>query len=61
MSEIETIGSFFVTLGIWVRAALIQSWHWFNALSYQEWFVVLGFTALVGFLCMRGFGSRSNY
>ncbi len=48
-------------IGGWVQTTLNATWLWFNALNYQEWFVVLGITAAAGLLCMRGFGSRSNY
>jgi len=34
---------------------------WFDRLDMQEWFMVLFVAMLVGFLCMRGYGSRSNY
>jgi hypothetical protein len=30
-------------------------------LNTQEWVLVLLGLVIVGFLCMRGFGSRSNY
>ena len=53
MSAINSVGD-------WIQLVLIQSWQWFNSLSYQEWFVVLGITAMAGFICMRGFGSRGR-
>ena len=34
---------------------------WFDRLDMQEWFMVLTVGMIVGFLCMRGYGSRSNY
>ena len=30
-------------------------------LNTQEWVLVLVGLVIVGFVCMRGFGSRSNY
>jgi hypothetical protein len=48
-------------IGIWIRTALHDGWVWVSALNYQEWFVLLGITSACGFLCMRGFGSRSGY
>ena len=36
-------------------------WRWFTLLNREEWLVVLGVAAACGFLCMRGFGSRSKY
>jgi hypothetical protein len=40
---------------------LNQSWRWFNTLSIEECFVVLGISAAAGLLCMRGFGSRKHH
>ena len=36
-------------------------WRWFTLLSTEEWVVVLTLVAVVGFLCMLGYGSRSKY
>jgi hypothetical protein len=36
-------------------------WQWFNALTREEWVVVLGVVSVLGFLCMLGYGSRSKY
>lgn len=36
-------------------------WNWFNSLSRDEWMIVLAVVTALGFLCMRGFGSRSSY
>jgi hypothetical protein len=41
----------------WYRSA----WVWIYGLNRQEWFVVLIVTLALGMLCLRGFGSRSNY
>ena len=35
--------------------------NWFASLDRQEWLVVLAIGMVLGFLCMRGYGSRSNY
>ncbi len=35
--------------------------RWFNGLDRQEWVVVLVVGMVFGFLCMRGYGSRSDY
>ena len=48
-------------IGVWIRTGLHDSWVWVTALNYQEWFLLLGITSAAGFMCMRGFGSRSNY
>ncbi len=29
--------------------------------TYQEWLIVSGVALVLGFLCLRGFGSRTNY
>jgi hypothetical protein len=36
-------------------------WSWFGRLTREEWVVVLALVALLGFLCMLGYGSRSKY
>ncbi|TWT36160.1 hypothetical protein KOR34_10590 [Posidoniimonas corsicana] len=38
-----------------------DTWRWFNTLSRDEWMIVLAAVTVLGFLCMRGFGSRSSY
>jgi hypothetical protein len=48
-------------IGQWFTTGLNDSWRWVCSLNHQEWFLLLGITAAAGFLCMRGFGSRSNY
>ncbi len=42
-------------------ALMGSTWDWFNTLTREEWVLVLGVAAACGFLCMRGFGSRSNF
>lgn len=49
------------SVGIWISTGLNDAWIWVAALNYQEWFLLLGITSAAGFLCMRGFGSRSEY
>ena len=49
------------SIGIWISTGLHDSWAWITSLNYQEWFLLLGITSAAGFLCMRGFGSRSGY
>jgi uncharacterized membrane protein len=44
----------------WFQSLLHETWNWLNRLNYQEWFLLLGIVAVLGFLCMRGFGSRSK-
>lgn len=49
------------SIGRWIRTALNDGWHWVVSLNLQEWFLLLGIAAAAGFLCMRGFGSRTEY
>ena len=44
----------------WMDGALADTWNWFNGLHYQEWFLLLGIISTLGFLCMRGYGSRGR-
>ncbi len=34
---------------------------WFAHLHRQEWLVLLLIVTVLGVLCMRGYGSRTNY
>ena len=43
----------------WIQSLLRSIWNWLDQLNYQEWFLLLGIVAVLGFCCMRGFGSRS--
>lgn len=38
-----------------------QAMHVVNTLSMWDWFAILLVVVTIGFFCMRGFGSRSNY
>ena len=35
--------------------------NWLNRLDRQEWFLILLTAMAVGALCLRGFGSRTDY
>jgi len=35
--------------------------RWISQMNTTQWFMALTVVAVVGFMCMRGFGSRSNY
>ncbi|QDU88268.1 hypothetical protein Pla175_16420 [Pirellulimonas nuda] len=37
-----------------------DAWRWFNTLNTEEWLLVLAAVCAVGFLFMRGSGSRAN-
>lgn len=43
------------------KGVVSDTWHWFTMLNREEWIVVLAIGASCGFLCMRGFGSRSKF
>lgn len=34
---------------------------WALSLNRQEWLIVLVAVTVLGFFCMRGYGSRNNY
>ena len=38
-----------------------SGWGWVNGLDRQQWMMMLMATMVLGFLCMRGFGSRKHY
>jgi len=44
-------------MGQFVRGAM----RYVEALDIQQWLLVLVAAVVVGFFCMRGFGSRSQY
>ena len=44
----------------WASGVLNSTWNWFNSLHYQEWFLLLGMVAGLGFLCMRGFAHHGR-
>ncbi len=35
-------------------------WRWLFALNREEWILTLAIGSILGFLCMRGYGSRSH-
>ncbi|MGC4005946.1 MAG: hypothetical protein QM811_23630 [Pirellulales bacterium] len=35
--------------------------HWIARLNYQDWFLIMVGTVVVGFFMLRGFGSRKNF
>ncbi|HZZ28033.1 MAG TPA: hypothetical protein VFE46_08530 [Pirellulales bacterium] len=38
-----------------------HAFQWMNRLDRQDWMLVLIAAVILGFLCLRGFGSRTNY
>ena len=55
------MAQYFEMFRIWLVHRLGDGWMWVNGLSRNEWLVFLAVTAVLGFLCMRGYGSRNNY
>lgn len=46
---------------VWLTSLVRGGWEWLNGLDRDEWMILLMVTAGLGILCMRGFGSRTNY
>ena len=48
---------------IWLKLHEIyrDTWYWFGQLNQQEWLLLLVVVTVLGFMCMRGFGSRNSY
>jgi hypothetical protein len=44
----------------WLAGLKGETWRWFSALSQQEWMVLLGIVAVLGFLCMKSFTQRGT-
>jgi len=38
-----------------------DGWNWMYSLNRQEWLILLVLCLALGFLCLRGFGSRTDY
>ena len=38
-----------------------EVWQFINGLDAQEWLFVLLGVVVIGLICLRGFGSRTNY
>jgi len=53
--------SYYLQFTKWLGQCSGSVWAWFNGLERQEWLVLLGTVAVLGFFCMRGYGSRSHY
>ena len=41
----------------WIREVI----HYAARLDPQQWLLVLGAVIIIGLICLRGFGSRSQY
>jgi hypothetical protein len=54
-----------VTILHWISQTIDESyrntWEWLHHLDRQQWLVLLAVTTALGFLCMRGFGSRAKH
>jgi hypothetical protein len=44
-----------------MNSLLREAMRWVNQLDRQEWLFVLIGVVIVGLVCLRGFGSRSQY
>ena len=55
------MGSYVDAVSLYCKGVMTDIWRWFATLDHQEWIVVLAVVSACGFMCMRGFGSRSNY
>jgi hypothetical protein len=44
-----------------VRQTLADVFRWSGTLSQSEWFLMLIAVVVVGFVCLRGYGSRTAY
>jgi len=38
-----------------------EAMRWIDQMTTTHWFLVLVIVVVIGCVCMRGFGSRSNY
>jgi hypothetical protein len=52
--------NFATNFGDWIQIQFQYGWSWINQLNFEEWFLLLGIVTVLGFLCMRGYGSRGN-
>lgn len=48
------------TVRLFTDEQLGRCWRWFDSLNTEEWFVLLGITAMLGFLCLRGMGTQKG-
>ncbi len=44
-----------------IDCAMRPIFHFCQGLDRHEWIAVFTVALIVGYLCMRGFGSRANY
>jgi hypothetical protein len=51
---------YFYEAQAWLVNAKGETWQWFSTLSQQEWLVLLGIVAALGFLCMKNFTQRGT-
>jgi len=45
-------------LNDWFKEFVARSWDWLDALNSEQWALLLGFTTVLGFLCLRGMTAR---
>ena len=44
-----------------IERTLGPAFHFFGSLNRNEWIALFIATLVVGYFCMKGFGSRANY
>jgi hypothetical protein len=51
---------YFYDAQAWFAGVKGETWRWVSTLSQQEWMVLLGIVAALGFLCMKTFTHRGT-
>ena len=46
---------------VWIDSRLTDLWGMIDAMSRTEWLILLSTATVLGFLMLRGFGSRQSY
>ena len=52
---------YFYQAKVWFDSRLEDSWGLIDAMNRTEWLILLSVVTLLGFLMLRGFGSRQGY
>lgn len=45
----------------WMHDGYSVGWQWVDHLDRDGWLLLLATTTVMGFFCLRGYGSRNNY
>ena len=51
----------YTTVMSWIYGVTGSVWLWCNQLDRQQWLVLMACATVLGFFCMRGYGSRNDY